>query len=398
MDADYRQTIKDLVLDGAKFVRLTLEGKLKGHEEPIYRKTMVRPVLIKNRRHLQFSYFTAKQDITKNYAGSEIEAKLDEALASPYSTIRVQTADEDVIVQITKKGQPIFHRTKAVESIQKPDLSHDASKDLPLPAGKPDPYLETIGIMNSRGEVKPSMQGKLSQINEFLKLLEHTGELDHFKQTPVNILDCGCGSAYLSFATYHYLNDIRGIAARLVGVDYNESLIAKDKVHSQELGFVDACFTRSSIIDYKPDVPPDIVLALHACDTATDEAIFQGIRAESQLILCAPCCHHYLNERIQAVEPFRPVLRHGILKQRMADILTDSFRALILRILGYKTDVVEFVSSEHTDRNLMIRAVKRADPGDSNFVQEYLDLKAFWGVTPYLETLLGEQFSTLLNV
>ncbi len=391
-EIDYRQTIKDLVANETTFVRLTLEGKVRGLDAP-YRKIVVRPVLIKNRRFLQFSYFTVKQDITKNYAGAEALEKLDEALTIPYSTIRVQTTDDDLTVQITKKGQPIFHHNAPAQHVQQPDLTHDTSKDLPLPAGKPDAYLETIGIMNSRGEVKPSMQGKLSQINEFLKLLEHTGELDNFQKSPVNILDCGCGSAYLSFAAYHYLNDIRNIPARLVGVDYNETLIAKDNTHSQELGFGDASFCRASILDYQPDVPPDIILALHACDTATDDAIMQGLRAGSPLILCAPCCHHYLNERLQAVEPFRPVLRHGILKQRLADILTDSFRALILRILGYKTDVVEFVSSEHTDRNLMIRAVKRTDPGDPSFVQEHLDLKAFWGVTAYLETLLGEELT-----
>jgi SAM-dependent methyltransferase len=235
------------------------------------------------------------------------------------------------------------------------------------------------------------MHAKFSQINEFLKLLEHTEELDAFEKTPVNILDCGCGSAYLSFAAYHYLNDVRGIPARLVGIDVNETLIQKDNAESEQLGYTDACFQRSSIIDYEPDVPPDIVLALHACDTATDEAIAQGIRWQSRLILCAPCCHHHLQKQLQAVEPFEPVFRHGILKQRMGDILTDAFRALILRMLGYKTDVVEFVSPEHTDKNLMIRAVKRGQQDTAQFVQEYIKLKNYWHVTPYLETLLGDR-------
>ena len=140
-----------------------------------------------------------------------------------------------------------------------------------------------------------------------------------------------------------------------------------------------------------------MVVALHACDTATDDALKQGIINQAGLILAAPCCHHDLNAQLGNVELFQPVLRHGILKQRLADMLTDSFRALILRIMGYKTDVIQFVSSEHTDRNLMIRAVRRTAPGEAAFVREYLDLKTFWGVTPYLETALGDVFTHYLS-
>jgi len=138
-------------------------------------------------------------------------------------------------------------------------------------------------------------------------------------------------------------------------------------------------------------VPPDIILALHACDTATDEALVQGIVSQSHLIMCVPCCHHELHGQIQTVEAFRPVLQHGILKQRLADIVTDALRAQALRLMGYKTDVVEFVSSEHTDRNLMIRAVRRGMMGDKRAMQEYTELKEFWGVTPYIEKLLREK-------
>jgi SAM-dependent methyltransferase len=291
-------------------------------------------------------------------------------------------------VQVTKEDKAIFSRTKHNNGEQVVDLRHDASKDLPLPAERPDAFLQALGIMNQQGKVLPSMQDKFSQINEFLKLLEHTDELERFEKRPVNMLDCGCGSAYLSFAVYHYLNDVRGIAATLVGVDSNGKLVEKSNLQSQELGFERMCFQQSAIIDYVPDVPPDIVLALHACDTATDEALVQGIQCNARLILCVPCCHHELHQQLQAVAPFKPVFQYGILKKRVADILTDTFRALVLRLMGYKTDVVEFVSSEHTDRNLMIRAVKRTVPGDKKVWQEYEELKNFWGVTPYIERLL----------
>ncbi|MCB9449902.1 MAG: SAM-dependent methyltransferase [Anaerolineaceae bacterium] len=387
---DYRETIKQIVMGEDSFVSLTLKGKVRGEPVP-WRMITARPILIKDHWHLQVSRFDARQDTTKNYTGEAAEVELDAILAIPYSSVQVRTTEADLDFQITKKGKAILHRH--APSVETPDFAHDSSKALPIPAGEPDSFMQAVGIMNDDGSVKANMQGKFAQINEFLKLLDHTRALDSFDHSPVTILDCGCGSSYLTFAAYHYINDIRGIPAHMDGVDTNAGLIEKSTAYSLELNTAEVCFYNSPIIDYVPETPPDIVLALHACDTATDEALFQGIHWGTGLILAVPCCHHHLHEQLEnGVDPFRPVMRHGILKKRMVDILTDSFRALILRIMGYKTDVVEFVSSEHTDRNLMIRAVKRTAPGDPAFLSEYAALKAFWDVTPYLETLLGDSF------
>lgn len=393
---EYKEQVKRLVLDEQVFVRLTMKGQIRDTTMP-WRQVIVRPVLIKNERYLQFSHFNQKQDITRNYRGSEAGQKLDEMLDLPFNSIVVQSTTENLRVQLTNKGKAILHRDNASVTNREPRLDHDLKKKLLLPADKPDSFLQATGIMDEQGRVRPSMQGKFSQINEFLKLLEHTGELERLEETPVNILDCGCGSAYLAFAAYHYLNNVRDIPARLTGIDTNGTLIQKDTRQSEELGFSQACFQQSAIIDYVPQEPPDIVLALHACDTATDEAIFQGIVAQSRLILCAPCCHHHLNRQMHPVQPFTPIFQDGILKQRLSDILTDEFRALVLRIMGYKTDVVEFVSAEHTDKNLMIRAVKRTQQNKTRHIQEYLDLKKYWGVTPYIETLLGDRLTRLLQ-
>ena len=391
MVVEYKEQVKRLVLDEQLFVRLTMKSRSQDADTS-WRQVIVRPVLIKNERYLQFSYFSQKQDITKNYQGSQASRKLDEILALPFNSLLVQSTSEDLRVQITPKGKVILHRGKASKANLDLHLAHDVSKKLLLPADTPDSFLQATGIMDAQGRVRPSMQGKFSQINEFLKLLEHTDELEHFDTTPVHMLDCGCGSAYLSFATYHYLNNVRGIPAKLTGIDTNATLIQKDNRQSDELGFSQACFLKSAIIDFVPQESPDIVFALHACDTATDEAMYQGITSEARLIMCAPCCHHHLHRQLHAVKPFAPVFQDGILKQRLSDILTDTFRALILRIMGYKTDVVEFVSPEHTDKNLMIRAIRRTQRDKARHLQEYQDLKAYWGVTPYLETLLGERF------
>jgi SAM-dependent methyltransferase len=391
MVVEYKEQVKRLVLDEQIFVRFTMKGRPQD-AGMLWRQVIVRPVLIKNERYLQFSYLSQKQDTTKNYRGEQASHKLDEILALPFNSLVVQSTMEDLRVQISPRGKVILRHDKASKGDCEIPLAHDVSKKLLLPADRPDSFLQATGIMDVQGRVRPSMQGKFSQINEFLKLLEHTGELEHFEKTPVHILDCGCGSAYLAFAVYYYLNNVRGITAHLTGIDTNATLIQKDNKQSEELGFSHACFQKSAIIDFVPQKSPNIVLALHACDTATDEAIYQGIVSESRLIMCAPCCHHHLHAQLRPVKPFTPVFQDGILKQRLSDILTDTFRALILRIMGYKTDVVEFVSPEHTDKNLMIRAVRRAQRDKARYLQEYLDLKSFWGVAPYLETLLGERF------
>jgi hypothetical protein len=277
---------------------------------------------------------------------------------------------------------------------------HNRAKNVPLPEGRADRLLEVMGIMTPDGRVRPTMRAKYSQINEFLKHLLHIiddaglcsvgGELE--------ILDCGCGSSHLTLAVHHYLNDVLGMPARITGVDVNEEVIRKSVERSERLGAERLAFecARIRAIDSRPD----IVLALHACDTATDEAIALAIRSEAKLLLSVPCCHHELNVNMRAEGPaevLRPVLRHGILRERAADLVTDAFRALALRIMGYRTDVVEFVSTEHTARNLMIRAIRGLPMGEPNFVREYLAMKGFWGVTPYIERALGEAFQEAIR-
>ncbi len=380
--------LQQAALDETSFVQMTLKGEISNTLP--WRMVTIRPVQIKQRRHLQFAHFSAKQDITKNYEGAEAEAHLQELLTLPFHSVHLRSTMEELNVQITKKGKAIIHRSAPIKPHLEP-VEHDRWKDWPIPASLPDPFLQKIGIQTSDGRIKADMQDKFAQINEFLKLLDHTGALTTFDHSPINILDCGAGSAHLTFATYHYLNNIRQIPAHLSGVDVNAELMTRSNTYSQELGLGDACFYASPIIEHVPEQAPDIVLALHACDTATDEALALGIKYGASIIMTAPCCHKHLHKQLESRAPFEPVMRQGILKQRMGDILTDSFRALLLRIMGYKTDVVEFISSEHTGRNLMIRAVKRTEAGEAEFVKEYNDLKAFWGVTPYLETLLGEQ-------
>jgi SAM-dependent methyltransferase len=393
-DSDYRSLLRQATLDEDHFIQLTLQGKVRGQETP-WRKIVVRPVLIKNKRYLQFSWFDAKQDTTKNYQGEAAEQQLDEALAIPFSSIHLRTSKDDLSVQLTKKGKAIIHRNQppAKASI---DLNHNRNKQQPLPLEQSVAMLQALGIVNSQGSLKPAMLDKYGQINEFLRLVEGTGMIEKLPE-PIRIIDCGSGSAYLTFGIYHYLHNLRDLKTEVTGIDSNAHVVQKSNATRDELGYDDLNFVQSLIEEYRPEHAPNIVMALHACDTATDDAIVQAIQWDAQMLICAPCCHHDLNDKIDS-DTMRPILRHGILRQRMADIITDSFRALALRIMGYRTDVIEFIDVEHTAKNLMIRAIKTHTPAEHALIKEYNQLKAFWQVTPYIETRLGEEFTKRISI
>ncbi|KPV48204.1 hypothetical protein SE17_39330, partial [Kouleothrix aurantiaca] len=192
---DYRALVHELVFDEPAFARLTLKGIVRGATTP-WQKIVVRPVQVRGRDQLQFSYFDGKRDVSKNYYGGEALAHLDEALDVGFSVLVAQTADEDVQIQITKKGKALVHRHRHASTAE-PNAGHNRAKALPLPA-EAAPWLQAIGIANAQGQIKPSMQGKFAQINEFIKLVEATGELGNFGHTPINVLDFGCGSSYLT--------------------------------------------------------------------------------------------------------------------------------------------------------------------------------------------------------
>jgi SAM-dependent methyltransferase len=396
---DYKQQIRDTILKDENFMKATFSGQ---HRDPTvpWIKVVIRRVLVRGKEHTQFSYFDAKKDTTKNYRGDETADMLEQLLALEFRNVHLQTAHTTVDITLTNKGKALIHTAKAAHQQSGANLSHDRQKNVLLTAADAAPFLKAVGIMAEDGKIKADMQKKFRQINEFLKLVQQTGELEKRNTSPLHVVDCGCGNAYLTFAFFYYLNSVLSIPTSLVGIDVNGELLTRHAEKSASLGWPDLTFQTTSIIDFRPLTPPDIVLALHACDTATDEALAQGIQWQSTLIISAPCCQHHLQKQLDhqpAPGPFEAVERHSILKERLGDILTDSFRALILRIMGYQTDVVQFVSSEHTAKNLMIRAVKSLHVGDPKFVREYQALKDFWHVTPYLEEVLGEDFTRLLQ-
>ena len=388
MDSDYKQLIRERILERSTFIRAVFSGEQKGSSVQ-WLKVTVRPVELKGQVYLQFSYFDEKKDITKNHL-EDAASKLDELLSLPFRNILVESNTGNVQVNFTKKGKALVSRSNPVEV--KTDLAHDRKKNRLLTDENAAPFLKAVGIMTQDGRIKADMQRKYKQINEFLRLVDETASFPAWGGSPINVIDFGCGNAYLTFAIYFYLHDVLHLEAHVTGVDVNADLIQRHIQKVEALGWEHLSFEVSPIAEYQPPTPPDMVLALHACDTATDDAIAQGLQWNSRLIICAPCCQHELQSQMSKMElpdALSSVFQDGIFFERMGDILTDTFRATILRMKGYRTDVTQFVPIEHTAKNLMIRAVKTSQPVE-RWQEQYRNLKSFWGVTPYLEKLLGD--------
>ncbi|KAG2454640.1 hypothetical protein HYH02_000480 [Chlamydomonas schloesseri] len=402
-------------------------------------------------------------------------------------SVALRAAGGDLAVQVTKRGKGIIHRSApkdrtpllrgAPGSAGDPAegaqqlLAHNRTKATPIPADRPHPFLQKIGFQTADGRVRAAMQDKFTQVNDFLRLLGHStlvrglakqqqqqtqhpdqpgaaaaagstattttgdahstttatesGGLGSPAGARLHILDCGCGSSHLSFGTYHYLSHVLGVPCAMAGVDVNAGLMAKSNDNAAALGLADTVrFDTAPIGDYTPRVRPDIVLALHACDTATDDALALAVKQSSPLIMAVPCCHAHLHKQLagrppSSRPPWQPLLRHGIMRQRQLDLVTDSLRAALLRVAGYSTDVVEFVSTEHTPRNLLIRAELQQQSASQRQQQrqqqqqqgaqppyrkaqmeaarEYLALRDYWGVLPRLEVLLANELGPVLH-
>ncbi|MDA0709970.1 MAG: SAM-dependent methyltransferase [bacterium] len=391
---DYTTSLKQAVCDEG-FLRLTFSGKTRAQASE-WQKVVVRPVALKGQTRVQFAYFDARQDHTLHVGPEESPAKLDELLALAFSNIHLQTRTHDLHVRITKKQKVLSKKSAPSRPEDEPDLRHNRVKRRPIADDVPDAFLQGVGIMDGQGRVRPTRRDKFLQINEFLNQLQQSLTLSDYRDRTLHIVDCGCGNAYLTFAAYHFLKNLQGIDTVVTGIDSNADVIKNCVTLRDELGWHGLEFVISRIADFVPPTPPDLVLSLHACDTATDDAIAQGVRWQSATILAAPCCQHELRSQVDSAD-FSPVLRHGILKQRTAEMLTDACRAQILRILGYRADIVEFIDSKHTPKNLLIRAVKSVSSDAQQQADAYRTLTRQWHILPCLETRLRNELSPYLT-
>ncbi len=367
----------------------------------------MRPVEIGGERRFQAEMVDDGQTRVKNFDANGAAEGLEEIIAQKGARdLHLITAKGDLHVRVTRKGHVMATRSAEMDRVAKV-LPHDRVKNLPLASFDSSAYLRVAGLADGDGKIRASMRGKYDQVNEFLKVVEDVvrvkseegrGKSEELGGGDFIVVDCGCGKAYLTLALYLYLSQTLKFAnVRVIGVDRREDVVAAARKMAQQLDVADRVqFVASDLSAF--DLPAlglsraDMTVSLHACDTATDEALAKGVEWKSRYIVSAPCCQHELQKVLgragAGAEAFAGVLRHGILRERLCDMLTDSFRAMILRILGFKTQVVEFVSPDATARNILIRAEFGVKPGQGGAVSDYLNLRDFWHVTPWLETRL----------
>ena len=354
------------------FVKLTLSQPTPA-AEPL-RNLYARLVELRDGPHISCVWRYATRDVTKNFALADTLETISKMLGLELERAHLFTTTGDWHLRCDAEGEG---RLKAARPafLQLPPPDHDREK--PREISKQSDFLRALGVTNAEGQPRPGMADKLRQIERFTELLGHLLDDSPLREKrEVRVVDMGAGKGYLTFATYEFFR-ARGITPDVTGIELRAELVDLGNRVAKEAGFDGLRFVQGAI----GDVPADaggVLIALHACDTATDDALYEGIRAGASLIVAAPCCHQEIRPQMQPPPVLRDVLKHGILLEREAEIVTDAIRALLLEIHGYKASVFEFISPEHTGKNLMISAQRRAHPPDPAPLRERLrELLAF---------------------
>lgn len=350
-------------------------------------KVKLRPLMLRGELTFQAEELVGKQAFHKNLDREEAADYIKELLDGRFRQLEVDSSLGSGNVLVGKKGtvtvkmkkQPY---TKISASPQLPD--HNRKKRYVLEEGRPVPFLEDLGVMSSDGKVIRSKYDKFRQINRFLEFIEDIlPRLDRNRENV--IIDFGCGKSYLTFAMYYYLKELKGYPVRVIGLDLKQDVINRCNQLSKRYGFDNLDFYHGDIASYEGVNHVDMVVTLHACDTATDYALAKAVGWGASVILSVPCCQHELNKQMDN-ELMKPVFRYGLIKERMAALYTDALRAEILESQGYRTQILEFIDMEHTPKNILIRAVKQGGPKDNE--QEIQKLLDFLDVRPTLAGLL----------
>ena len=380
-----------LINDSQKLVRVVLSGRRRNMQTPCERID-IRPVQIKNQLHLQVIENDGRQSTAKNYLPTNFDSN--DLLRSGYANILIEQTSGSLSIRISKKGEALVTRTKGINEQL---LSHDRNKNRLLNPN--DPFLMEVGISDSKGVIKPSKSDKYMQVEEFLRILAPTlknaieaGQIHKpTRDKPLTITDLGCGHAYLTFGAHQYLQ-AEAIPVSVIGIDIRPKSRDRNIAIAEKLGIEKSIAFRAEEISETTVTKTDVAIALHACDTATDDAIAWAVQSDAKLLFIAPCCHHDLQSQLSEIpEPWSMLTKHGLMKERISDLITDALRAQILRLLGYRVDVIEFIGGEHTPRNLMIRAVKTGAKPDAHDVARYKEMITMWRVKPALAERLENE-------
>jgi len=384
----FLELIKDSLKENT-FVKMTL-GKYRGAEDGL-ENIYVTPVKLKESVKLAFRYKYKTRDVYKNYEPDEAASVIEAELGKNFLHGGLFTTRNDFVLEYNKRRIPRTYTRKA--SFTRVEVKeHNRVKTRNIDSK--DKYFFLLGITNAKGEVKADKYDKFRQVDKFIEILHsllESGGLNEKKH--LSVANLGSGKSYLTFAVYNYLNNKLGIKAAVTGIEQRSDLVELSNNAAEECGFSGLKFTSGSINEQKLK-QTDIVIALHACDTATDDAISKALKAEAGIIILAPCCQKYVRKNINVPESLKPVFKHGILEEHLSSFITDGLRALELESFGYETKVFEFISGEHTSKNIMITAVKNEYSEDTYLekVVEIEKMKAQFGLNDfYLDKLITQK-------
>jgi SAM-dependent methyltransferase len=354
-------------------------------------KETLRSLMIKGQKAYQLTVTQDNKALHRNCSSHEVYEYLKETIPSFKQTV-LCTSKADYQILVNKKKQVTILK-KAPTKASLP-LTHNRTKHYLLEEGTPIPFLVELGVMNQDGKVYPQKQDKFRQINRFLEMVNDV--LIHFPlSSPIHIVDFGCGKAYLTFSLFYFLKVCKGYPIQMQGIDLKKDVIEFCNQLSRQLGYSDSLkFKVGDVNHFDIEDSVDFVVSLHACDTATDAALEKAVRWGAKVILSVPCCQHELFQQIKN-DSLNPILTHGILKERFSSLVTDAARVQLLEVLGYQTQIIEFIDVENTPKNLLIRAIKQSSSNKSKQALEtYLTFKKMLNINPSLENRFKDEFST----
>lgn len=357
------------------------------HRQESARKISVSPVTVRGELVYQFAHRFEREETHENLPAADVAQRVLELITTQYRDCHLMTTTADYQLRTNKKGRVrLSHSQSSRPAVVVSE--HDRRKQHRIPDGQPCEFLAAIGVMTPDGQVKASRQKKFRQINRYLELVEHI-----IPNLPsdgrLNVVDFGCGKSYLTFALHHLLTKIHQREVSIVGLDRKTDVLADCQHIADRLGLQGLRFEEGDIAAFDTTEPVHLAVSLHACDTATDDAIAQAVRWKTDVILAVPCCQHELAKKV-APDWLPGMQQYGILQERLATLLTDSLRAQALEAVGYRTQVVEFIDMEHTAKNVLIRAVRRHHPPEKQHAafEEYRQLKRSAGLeTIYLDSV-----------
>ncbi len=350
------------------------------------KKISLRPVIISEGLYFQQTSYIGAKVYHKNLSRDQAVEKTEQALRKEFKQCQIITETEMVVILSNKRGEFSF-RTKEKQTERKQgDMEHNRKKKYILEEGTPVPFLKDLGVMTAEGKIVHSKYDKYKQINRFLEFVEDIlPELPQGRE--ITLLDFGCGKSYLTFAVYYYLKVLKQYDLRVIGLDLKEDVIEHCNNLKEKYGYEKLQFLKGDIASYQGVDKADIVITLHACDTATDYALEKAVTWGAKVILSVPCCQHELNNQIKN-NILRPVLKYGIIKERMAALLTDAIRAEYLESRGYRTQLLEFIDMEHTPKNILIRGIFHGKAADNR--EQIKEIEEFFHISPTLGKLLDK--------